>query len=1428
MCKLLRKLISVCRCLAANMVVTCTWCGAVLDGELSLLAHILSSHAPKASTSNDASVDNVPKRDTTKDIPTDKTMHGAVTDHVCSVCEKKFSHKRSLTRHVREVHQEKSDVKCPKCSKPVKNRRSLLRHIKNMHGPEKKQSKCDRLRLNRSRRNEVVKRRFKCRQCKETFSTLKKLYRHRRSAHPSRLDTYVCNACWRRYLTPSAYMLHINMCTERRLKKEKFQRLRKSLYRTEEAQWETKTAINGDARIHLLNVTHENDLQMTLLMNKTPVQTILQTDMTELKRVKWYMVAHVRVKSDEVDGDKDNTVRYLRCPNFSLLRVEELEEQIREAITHVLHNFDAHQEEGSKILFERVEKIELKVAKLALLKGSSFLPLPDWLKKPSKGLINIQNYHDNKCFLYSVLAGLKLPKRNSYRVSSYKPREREINMKGIKFPVKVKDISKVEENNPQLSVSVFALEEDTTIVPLRVSRQQTRAKHVNLLYITDPDSDESHYVLIKNMSSFLGHLTKRKKHLFWCDNCLTPRPNLQKHLAHRTNCIQYDAQAIQMPVPTQSVMKFTDYDKQLHHDYVIYCDLECILEPYSTALPDPSVSSTTRTSRHVPSGFCYVVVGPEGKLIKPPVLEHGGDNVVRRMLRCLKHEEAAIKKLRGEPFPIDMTTASEKAFEDASVCYLCKDPLPRRGVAKVRDHDHTKEKDNFRGAACHGCNLNLKMRNFIPTFFHNLTGYDAHLIMSEIGYLSDGSDLTAIPKTKEKYISFSWGKLRFLDSYNFLSSSLEKLVRDLKPEEMEILKSMYPDDEKRSLLSRKGVYPYCYFESFENFEEEKLPPKECFKSDLSNNDISDADYAHAQNVFAKFNMDNLWDYHDLYLLTDVLLLADVMETYRKVTMKHFKLDVVHYYTTPGFSWSAALLYTGQKLELIESLDDHLMWEKGMRGGVATINCRSVYANNPLVPDIYDATKDNSYIMYLDANNLYGAAMSRSLPVGSFRLLSDAEIQEVDILKIDQSDEDGFLFEVDLEYPKKLHDLHNDFCLAPEHYAPQFSDLSPLQKEMIEKFKLPENAAIKKLIPNLKNKKKYVVYGTTLKLYLQLGLVLTKIHRVMAFEQKPWLAPYIKHNTEERKKATSDFQKNLWKLKNNAVYGKTCEQTRKRRNLNFTKQGEKFRKLVKSPLYHSFDIFDYGLVAVERRKAKIHLDRPLYTGQVVLDISKEIMYDFHFNCMKKKYGDAIHVCGSDTDSLIYKIKTDDVYNDMLEMKEWFDTSDYPVNHPLYSVVNKKVLGKFKDEMNGSPIRAFVGLRPKMYSFQRADEVVKCVGKGVPRSALSLLKFSDYANCLENICSKRVDFRKIGTDRKHHIFTTFSVKKGLSCYDDKRYILSDNVNTLAYGHYSLGGEEENEYDEGAENLKELVNLMETVDEYDEGAENLKELIDAMDTL
>ena len=234
--------------------------------------------------------------------------------------------------------------------------------------------------------------------------------------------------------------------------------------------------------------------------------------------------------------------------------------------------------------------------------------------------------------------------------------------------------------------------------------------------------------------------------------------------------------------------------------------------------------------------------------------------------------------------------------------------------------------------------------------------------------------------------------------------------------------------------------------------------------------------------------------------------------------------------------------------------------------------------------------------------------------------------------------------------------------------------------------------VEKLIPNLMDKTKYIVHYRNLQLYLSLGMKLKKIHRVLKFDQSPWMEPYIRLNTDLRKIATSDFEKNLYKLMNNSVFGKTMENLRKRVDVKLVRSNEeeRLRKLRASPAFNRSKIFDNDLAALHMQKSNIKFNRPVYVGMSILDLSKHLMYDFYYNELKKQYGDRCEVLYTDTDSLLMEIQTEDVYKDMAEKIDMYDTSDYPKDNPLHSVVNKKVLGKMKDECAGTPMAEYVGL------------------------------------------------------------------------------------------------------------------------------------------
>ena len=288
----------------------------------------------------------------------------------------------------------------------------------------------------------------------------------------------------------------------------------------------------------------------------------------------------------------------------------------------------------------------------------------------------------------------------------------------------------------------------------------------------------------------------------------------------------------------------------------------------------------------------------------------------------------------------------------------------------------------------------------------------------------------------------------------------------------------------------------------EKFNETSLPSKKDFYSNLNMGNIDDIDYRHGNNVFKRFKLKNLGEYHDLYVQSDTLLLADVFENFRNTCLKVYELDPAHFLSLPGLAWRACLKNTSIELELLTDYDMLLTVEEGIRGGICHSIHRQAKANNKYMKN-YDESKESSYIQYLDANNLYGWAL---LPVNDFKWIEDtSKINEEFIKNYDENNDKAYILEVDIKYPKKLHDIHSDLPFLPKRMK-------------IDK--------CKKLVCNLLNKKKYVVHIKSLKQALNHRLKFKKVHRIIEFNQKAWLKPYIDMNTELRKVAGNDFEKNF--------------------------------------------------------------------------------------------------------------------------------------------------------------------------------------------------------------------------------------------------------------------------------------------------------------
>ena len=381
-------------------------------------------------------------------------------------------------------------------------------------------------------------------------------------------------------------------------------------------------------------------------------------------------------------------------------------------------------------------------------------------------------------------------------------------------------------------------------------------------------------------------------------------------------------------------------------------------------------------------------------------------------------------------------------------------------------------------------------------------------------------------------------------------------------------------------------------------------------------------------------------------------------------------------------------------------------------------------------------------------------MSEKLPINGFKWVNDISgINKKFVKSYDKKNSDkGYILEVDVDYPSKLHKLHSDISFLPE------------------KMKI---AKTQNLVCNLRDVKKYVVHISILKQALNHGLKLKKVHRVIEFNQEAWLKKYIDMNTELRKKASNDFEKDFFKLMNNAVFGITMENVRKHRNIKLIKTDHKRNKLVSEPNYHTMKLISENLSIIEMEKVKVKMKKPIYLGLSIPEISKIIMYEFWYDYVKKKYGDMV--------SLIMNIKTKDFYRDIAQdVKERFDTSNYDVDRPLPKGKNKKVIGLMKDELGGGIITEFVTLRPKTYSYMTDEFIEMKKAKGTKKCVIKkMLKFEDYKKCLfdnEPMLKSQQRFKS----ENHEVYKENINKIAFSSNDDKRIVALGGITSYPYGY------------------------------------------------
>ena len=701
-------------------------------------------------------------------------------------------------------------------------------------------------------------------------------------------------------------------------------------------------AIENNVHVRVFTPNGNNDILQTFSLFENEIVNTLESRVAVHGGIKWWLSIFVTYVRQTEDGEIIYNTVVFHSDTFRLFPADNVATDIATSFRQLYSNSEEYVSNGSSWSIHAIEKLELHNVRHVPLGVGTYTPLPCGL--PARSVINVKNRNDNKCIVWSILAHLYPNAKKPSDVESYRQYENVLNLEGVRFPTPIADIAKIEKQN-NLSIHLFIYEAGkrsnntdsaatSGLAPYRISKDK-RKTHISLLLLnsetfsSSEECDEAaktltesskslihHYCLITNFHLLMknNQTDKRLYYTRYCFNCLQQFSTQQSLDTHSNYCQHAKCQRTKFPCSDKDKwIRFKNFGKQLRVPFVIYADFECFTQKIdinSTSECDPVVC---RYQKHIPSGFGYIVVSTHKTHNGMPVIYRGPD-VVETFFKHIIDEENKIAQLLRKPVALMRTNAVELEFELSTHCHICDGSFESK-EDKVRDHDHLD--GSYRGAAHSSCNLKYRWSKLnplgrygfkIPVVFHNLRGYDSHLLMEAFGKYKNRR-LSCVATNNERFVTFSTGSLTFIDSFQFMSSSLDRLVRNLAEENDSLfynLKRVFSSENHRKLLLRKGVFPYDYFDCSSKLDELQLPPQKCFYSTLNQEECTDEDYSHAQNIWTTFNCKTFGDFHDLYLRSDVVQLADVFENFRDMALKTYRLDPAHYYTAPGLAWDAML------------------------------------------------------------------------------------------------------------------------------------------------------------------------------------------------------------------------------------------------------------------------------------------------------------------------------------------------------------------------------------------------------------------------------------------------------------------------------------------------------------------------------------------
>ena len=656
-------------------------------------------------------------------------------------------------------------------------------------------------------------------------------------------------------------------------------------------------------------------------------QKVLNLINQQKKSIKVKFILTCKLIKESLLTDRiDETSRFFHSLVEMIDESTDLSNLFDTMTNHILLEFERFIFNGYGWKFNHVEYFDIYIDPFDPLSGSSYIPLPSKLAT-KKAIINVKNENDNECFKWAVTSAVFPKEKNAQRLTKQmRENSNNFDWSGMKFPVSLQDIVKFEKQNPYV-INVCGY--DGEVYPLRISKKR-KCEVIVLLLISNDETN--HYCWIKDVDKLLSSQVDNNKHkrkfCHRCFNSFYSKASLEKHEEY---CNSYEEVKIDMPKDEDGnpkYIKFNNYNRKMRVPFVVYADFESFPEKIHTCSPDESKSFTKQYQKHKASGFCYLIKCFDDNIFSPKLekytVESPDDDIPQIFVDKLEkdireiYDKIKFNKLKYHK-KVKKTEQDENNYENATHCHICEGELRED---KVLDHCHLTGK--YRGAAHNECNLNYKIPKFFPVIFHNLSGYDAHLFIKNLS--TSKGKINCIASNEENYISFTKqivvdtftkeGKqhdvkrdIRFIDSFRFMATSLDSLVDNLtkcgkcdvcrgvlsgskclSPKDKNISETKKCFRDKTNMMLRKGVFPYDWFDGFDKLNETQLPPKDAFYSKLNDEYITEDNYQHAKKVWETFNMKTMREYHDLYLKSDVLLLADVFENFRDVCQKNYNLD----------------------------------------------------------------------------------------------------------------------------------------------------------------------------------------------------------------------------------------------------------------------------------------------------------------------------------------------------------------------------------------------------------------------------------------------------------------------------------------------------------------------------------------------------------